>query len=134
MMSLFKGPMRQHIQGFKDLTDHSDIQEVKAGKEVYIPLVAGAAKNFEMFVKEGDKVAVGTKLAECNERNVVPIYSSVSGTVKGIQKIMHSSLKPADHIVIENDGEYRKEQSFDTLDYKLHLYQMYILWAGNVHW
>lgn len=118
MMSLFKGPMRQHIQGFKDLTDHSDIQEVKAGKEVYIPLVAGAAKNFEMFVKEGDKVAVGTKLAECNERNVVPIYSSVSGTVKGIQKIMHSSLKPADHIVIENDGEYRKEQSFDTLDYK----------------
>ena len=46
-------------------------------------MVAGAAKNFEMFVKEGDKVAVGTKLAECNERNVVPIYSSVSGTGKG---------------------------------------------------
>ena len=62
MMSLFKGPMRQHIQGFKDLTDHSDIQEVKAGKEVYIPLVAGAAKNFEMFVKDGDFVKKGDKL------------------------------------------------------------------------
>ena len=118
MMSLFKGPMRQHIQGHKELTEHVDILEIKAGNCVYIPMLSGASTNLEMLVQEGDKVLVGTKLAVCNERNVVPIYSSVSGTVKGIEKRMHSSLKPADHIVIENDGEYRKEQSFDTLDYK----------------
>lgn len=118
MMSLFKGPMRQHIRGYKDLTDHIDIMEVKAGKEVFIPLICGPSVNLELLVKEGDSVAIGTKIAVCNERNVVPIYASVSGKVKGTQKIMHSSLKPVNHLVIENDGEYRKERSFEPLDYK----------------
>ena len=118
MMSLFKGPMRQHIPGFKELSDHNDVLEVSAGKEVYIPLIAGASTSFDMFVKEGDKVAIGTKLAVCNERNVVPIYSSVSGTVKGTSKIMHASLKPVEHLVIENDGENRIEQSFPVMDFE----------------
>ncbi|MEF9967453.1 MAG: RnfABCDGE type electron transport complex subunit C [Longicatena sp.] len=117
-MSLFKGPMRQHIQGFKDLSDHIDIMEVKAGKEVSIPLICGPSTNLEVLVKEGDKVFIGTKIAQANERNVVPIFASVSGKVKGIQKIMHSSLKPVDHLVIENDGEYKKVRSFEPLDYK----------------
>lgn len=118
MMSLFKGPMRQHIQGYKDLTDHIDVMEVKPGKEVYIPLICGPSVNLDLLVKEGDRVCIGTKVAVCNERNVVPIYASVSGTVKGIQKIMHSSLKPVDHLVIENDEKYEKIQSFEPLDYK----------------
>ena len=118
MMSLFKGPMRQHIQGHKELTEHVDILEIKAGNCVYIPMLSGASTNLEMLVQEGDKVLVGTKLAVCNERNVVPIYSSVSGTMKGIEKRMHSSLKPVNHLVIENDGEYKKEQSFEPLDYE----------------
>lgn len=118
MMSLFKGPMRQHIQGHKELTEHVDILEIKAGNCVYIPMLSGASTNLEMLVQEGDKVLVGTKLAVCNERNVVPIYSSVSGTVKGIEKRMHSSLKPVNHLVIENDREYKKEQSFEPLDYE----------------
>lgn len=117
MMSLFKGPMRQHIQGYKDLTDHSDILEVQAGKEVYIPLF-GAEKDREVFVKEGDKVLIGTKITECRERFYVPTYASVSGTVKGIVKRMHVSLKPTEHLVIENDGEYKKVQAFQPLDYK----------------
>lgn len=118
MMSLFKGPMRQHIQGFKGLTDQNEVLEVRAGKEVFIPLIAGASTSFDMFVKEGDKVSVGTKLAVCNERNVVPIYSSVSGTVKGTSKLMHASLKPVEHLVIESDGEMHVEQSFPTMDYQ----------------
>ena len=32
-MSLLLGPMRQHIPGFKELSDHKDIIEVKPGKE-----------------------------------------------------------------------------------------------------
>lgn len=118
MMSLFKGPMRQHIQGYKDLTDHIDIMEVKAGKEVYIPLICGSSVNLELLVEEGDSVAIGTQIAVCKERNVVPIYASVSGNIKGVVKRMHASLKPVNHLVIENDGEYRKIQSFEPLDYR----------------
>lgn len=117
-MSLFKGAMRQHIKGHKELTEHEDVLELKDTKCVYIPLLSGPSTNLDVFVKEGDKVCVGTKIAVCNERNIVPIFSSVSGTVKGVEKRMHSSLKPVDHLVIENDGEYTKVKSFEPLDYK----------------
>ena len=103
-MSLFKGPMRQHIQGHKELTEHVEAQELKAGEKVYIPLFCGASTNLEVLVQEGDSVCIGTKIAECKERFFVPIYASVSGTVAGIEKRMHASLKPVPHLVIINDG------------------------------
>ena len=117
VISLFKGPMRQHINGHKDLSDHGDIKAVKAGKEVKIPLYATHSANFDVLVKEGDHVCVGTKLAQCNDRMIVPIYSSVSGTVKGTAKILHATLKPVEHIVIENDDQYETTQAFAPLDY-----------------
>lgn len=117
-MSLFKGAMRQHIHGYKDLTNHKEVLEVKVGNEVYIPLVCGPATNIDVLVKEGDHVFIGTKLAQCNERNIVPIYSSVSGIVRGRKKIMHSSLKPVEHLVIENDGDATSIQAFEPLDYE----------------
>ena len=117
-MSLFKGPMRQHIEGFKGLTNKKDVLEVQPGKEVCIPLVCGAVTNIDILVKEGDHVCIGTKIAQCNEGNVVPIYASVSGTVKGTKKLMHASLRPQEHLVIENDGKYEKIQSFEPVDYE----------------
>ena len=117
-MSLLLGPMRQHIPGFKELSDHKDIIEVKPGKEVSIPLFANHSQNFELLVNEGDKVYVGTKLAVCNERMTVPIYSSVSGVVKGVKKMMHASLKPVNHLVIEPDGKQEKIRSFEPIDFE----------------
>lgn len=117
-MSLLLGPMRQHIPGFKELSDHKDAIEVKPGKQVFIPLFANHSQNFELLVKEGDQVSVGTKLAVCNERMVVPIYSSVSGVVQGTKKIMHASLKPVNHLVIEPDGKQTKVRSFEPMDEK----------------
>ncbi len=118
-MSLFKGRMRQHIPGHKDLTKHKDVLDVKPGKKVFIPLYAGHSTNFELLVKEGDQVFVGTKIAVCNEKIVVPIYSSVSGIVVGEQKIMHGTLRPQNHLVIENDGKYETIQSFQPVDYQV---------------
>lgn len=117
-MSLFMGPMRKHLEGFKDLTANKEIVEVKAGKEVFIPLYASHSANFDVLVKEGDHVSIGTKLAQCNDRMIVPIFSSVSGSVKGISKVMHATLKPCDHVVIENDGKDERIQAFKPLDYK----------------
>ena len=118
MMSLFKGPMRQHIQGHKELTEHVEAQELKAGEKVYIPLFCGASTNLEVLVQEGDSVCIGTKIAECKERFFVPIYASVSGTVAGIEKRMHASLKPVPHLVIINDGQYKEVASFEPLNYE----------------
>lgn len=117
-MSLFKGPMHQHIPGHKDLTDSKDVQVLKPKQQVYIPLCAGHSVNFELLVNEGDHVYVGTKIAVCNEKMIVPIYSSVSGTVGKVQKMMHATLKPQNHLVIESDGKYETKQAFKPLDYQ----------------
>ena len=118
-MSLFLGAMRQHIHGHKELSEHKDVVEVKAGKEVWIPLFAMHSANFDVAVNVGDHVYVGTKLAQCNDRMIVPIYSSVSGVVKAIDaKCMHATLKPVMHIVIENDEQYKSIQAFEPIDYK----------------
>lgn len=117
-MSLFIGPMRQHIPGHKSLSESKPLLELAAGKQVFIPLYAGHSLNFELLVKEGDEVKVGTKIAQCNEKMYVPIYASVSGVVKGVQKIMHSTLKPMDHLVIENDGKMESVVSFKPMDYQ----------------
>ena len=115
-MSLLLGPMRQHIPGFKELSEHKDIIEVRPGKEILIPLFANHSQNFELLVKEGDQVFIGTKLAVCEERMTVPIYSSVSGIVKGVRKVMHASLKPVAHVVIEPDGKQERVQAFAPID------------------
>ena len=117
-MSLFLGPMRHHIPGKKELTESVPLMELQPKKEVYIPLVAGANTDFEIFVQEGDAVKVGTKLACTKAGFCVPIYSSVSGTYKGIVKRMHNSLRPQNHMVIECDGKQEKIQAFKPLDYK----------------
>ena len=117
-MSLFRGPMREHLNGQKELTEHKDLVVVEPAKEVYIPIFAGAATNPKVLVSVGDKVSVGTKIAIFDERNVVPIFSSVSGVGKEIKKMPHQSLKQVDHIVIENDGLDTKEQAFGTIDWQ----------------
>ena len=117
-MSLFLGPMRQHIPGKKELTEKSELLHLMPKKEVYIPLVAGRTLDFDILVQEGDTVSVGTKLAETKSGFYVPIYSSVSGTYKGIVKRMHNSLRPQNHMVIECDFKQTKVQSFAPLDWQ----------------
>lgn len=117
-MSFLTGPMRKHVNGHKDLTDHSEIKFVDPGELVYLPLINMGSTAYEVLVKEGDAVKVGTKVASRNDHFKVPLYSSVSGTVKGIQKVMHASLKPIEHLVIINDGKYEKEAPLKPIDYK----------------
>lgn len=116
-MSFVIGPMRTHVNGHKELTSHTDLVKVAAPKVILIPLVNGAAIA-DLLVKEGDKVKVGTKIAQCNQKFIIPIFSSVSGTVKGVKKVMHASLKPVDHLEIENDGQFEVEQSFAPMDFE----------------
>ena len=46
----------------------------------------------------------------------VPIYSPVSGTVKGIEKRMHASKRLQNHIVIENDHKDERVKAYEVTD------------------
>lgn len=116
-MSLFKGPMRVHLNGQKELTEHKETVVLKPSV-VSIPVTAGYDPNPTILVSAGDKVKVGTKIAVFESRFIVPVFSSVSGTVKGIEMKMHQSLKKVNHIVIESDGLFEKETGNPTIDWE----------------
>ena len=112
---------KRHINGHKELTAHNEVIDLKNDKEicqeVYFPVLAPNGKEMEVLVKEKDAVKVGSVICKRNDF-YVPIYSSVSGKVKGIKSLYNSALgRPCDHIVIENDFKYTKE-SLKTIDYK----------------
>ena len=62
-------------------------------------------------VKAGDEVFVGTMVAAAGGYVSSPVHSSVSGTVKKIEKMLTSSGKEVDAIVIESDGNMTPDPS-----------------------
>ncbi len=117
-MAFLTGTMRKHVNGHKELTSHSDLVVVNAPNTVAIPLVNMGSSAVEVLVQEGDLVKVGTKVAVRNDHFSVPLFSSVSGKVKGIEKFMHASLTPVNHLVIENDGKYEVDAPLAVIDPK----------------
>ena len=112
---------KKHINGYKELTAHKEVVDLKNDseicKEVYFPLLAPNGKEMEVLVKEKDKVKVGAMILKRNDF-YVPIYCSVSGTVKEIKSMYNSALgRACNHLVVENDFKYTK-QSLKTIDYK----------------
>ena len=61
-------------------------------------------------VKKGDHVLKGQKIAEAGGFVSAPIYASVSGTVKAIEKRLNPTGSSVDCIVIENDGAYEEAE------------------------
>lgn len=105
-MSFLIGPMGKHIDGYKELTEYNEILTVDPDF-VSIPLFHNGVA-IAPLVKVGDKVKIGDVLGIRNDSLYVPIFSSVSGTVTAIEKKQTDSLKPADHVVIENDHKDEK--------------------------
>ncbi len=103
-MTILSGRGRAKLDGQKGLTKDKPIMEIDTPDIVYIPLVIGSATQFDILVKEGDEVKIGTRLAVRKDM-YVPIYSPVCGTVKGFEKRIHVSGRPQNHIVIENNHE-----------------------------
>ena len=115
-MSLIFAKMRKHIEGHKYLTNQVDLLKLDTVDTVYIPLANGNSSNFDVLVEAGEFVKVGTNVGVRNDGLVVPVFSSVSGVVKGIVKMPHT-LGMIDHVVIENDHKFEKEE-LKGIDYK----------------
>jgi electron transport complex protein RnfC len=106
--------MMKHLNGHKELTNHSEIVDIQAGKLVYIPLLNCS----DILVKKGDYIKVGQMVAKRNDHFIVPIFASVSGTVQGIENRIHAGGGNVDHIVVENDGKFDRTQSFAPGNYE----------------
>lgn len=115
-MSLIYSKMQKRINGHKGLTDQKNVIDVNDVNPVYIPIANGNSTSFDVKVEVGDKVKVGTLIAVRNDGLVVPLFSSVSGEVKAIDKHKHG-LGEIDHVVIENDFKFEVEQ-LDTIDFE----------------
>ncbi|HZJ89360.1 MAG TPA: RnfABCDGE type electron transport complex subunit C [Bacilli bacterium] len=111
-MKLFSTIGSRRIPGHKNISVCRKVQTLppESVSHVYFPLVAGNGATCDPIVKIGDKVKVGTKIAY-REAMSVPLFSSVSGTVTEIKKLVNiTNGRPCDHIVIENDFKNTPEK------------------------
>ena len=76
-----------------------------APKEVLLPTSQHIGAPATPVVKAGDRVYVGTLIAEAAGYVSSPVYSSVSGTVKKIEPLLISSGRTVSAIRIESDGQ-----------------------------
>ncbi len=106
-MNIFSSVAKLHLESHKDLENAKILRVLEDTKveRILMPAVGPNGADMNVLVKAGDPVLVGTRLAVRKDM-YVPVYSPVSGTVKGIEMIYHPGLsRPANHIVILNDGK-----------------------------
>ena len=71
---------------------------------VTIPMSMHIGAPATPIVKVGDTVKVGTKIGEAEGKVSVPVYASVSGTVKKIAKLPMQNGTRTMAVIIESDG------------------------------
>ena len=93
-----------HPYGGKDISKDCPIQPLAAEDEMVFPLSQNLGAPSKAVVAKGDRVLKGQLIAEAGGFIGAPIFSSVSGTVKAVEKRLVVSGSKVDSIVIENDG------------------------------
>ena len=76
-----------------------------APSTVCIPMAQHIGAPATPIVNAGDRVYVGTRIADASGYVSAPIHSSVSGTVKKIDSFLSSNGRSCQAIIIESDGE-----------------------------
>lgn len=109
----FKGGI--HPYDGKELSKDSPIEKYLPQGEMVYPLSQHIGAPSAPCVSKGDHVLAGQKIAEANGFVSVPLHTSVSGTVKGIEKRLTATGGKVDSIIIENDQQY-EEASFQAAD------------------
>lgn len=102
-MSLFKlgrvrTPHRKNTAGMR-------AERMPAPEIVLLPMAQHIGVPAVPVVKPGDKVCVGTLVAEAGGYVSSPIYSSVSGTVKKIEEYLLHNGRICEAVRIESDGK-----------------------------
>lgn len=97
------------------LSSEAVTQVAKLPQQAIFPLSQHIGAPAKPVVKKGDKVKVGTLLAEAGGFVSAPVYSSVSGTVQKIDEVIDATgyRKPA--IIVKVEGD-EWEESIDRSD------------------
>ena len=99
----------------KELAKDAPIKEILPKGELVYPVSQHIGAPATPIVEKGDTVLKGQKIAEAGGFVSSPIYSSVSGTVKAIEKRRVAVGDMVNCIIIDNDGEF-KEVEYQTFD------------------
>ena len=90
----------------KELTAVGPVGVLDPGKELAFLLSQHIGAPAVPAVKKGDHVMVGQMLAEAGRGLSARVFSSVSGTVKGIEKRRSAKGDLVDAVIVENDFQY----------------------------
>lgn len=116
-MLTFKGGV--HLNEKKELTKNRPIREILSKDILVFPLSQHIGRPAECIVKVGDEVKVGQIIGKAQEGVSASVVSSVSGTVKSIEKRLTVTGNYEDCIVIQNDYKYTTIDDFGKdRDYK----------------
>ena len=108
----FKGGI--HPYEGKELSSSKPIEPVLPGDELVYFLSQHIGAPAKAVVNEGDHVLRGQMIAEAGGFVSAPVHSSVSGTVKKIDKRRNTVGELLDCIVVENDHQY-EEVAYEPL-------------------
>lgn len=91
----------------KELSENQPIEVLMPKGELVYPLSQHIGAPAKPLVKKGDQVLVGQRIGEAGGFVSAHVISSVSGTVKGIEKRLVANGAMVDSIIVENDNEYK---------------------------
>lgn len=94
----------------KELSKDHPIEKYLPKGDLVYPLSQHIGAPSVPYVKKGDTVLAGQKIADAGGFVSVPLHASVSGTVKGIEKRLNATGSMVDCIVIENDQQYQETE------------------------
>lgn len=92
----------------KAMSKDKPMQAIIPSGEMVYPLSQHIGAPATPIVSVGDRVLKGTKIAEASGFVSSPIYSSVSGTVKAIEKRLIVTGDRVESIIIDNDDLYEE--------------------------
>ena len=102
----FKGGI--HPDDGKRFSKDQPVKPLLPKGDMVYPLSQHIGAPANPVVKKGDHVLKGQMIADAGGFVSAPIYSSVSGTVKGLEQRFNPTGTKVECIVIENDGEYNE--------------------------
>ena len=109
-VSTFKGGV--HPYDGKELAMDKAIVDLRPEGLMVYPLSQHIGAPAKALVGKGDRVLMGQKIAEAAGFISAPVISSVSGTVKSIEKKLTVGGTMVESIVVENDQEYETIPGF----------------------
>ena len=115
MSQTFKGGV--HPDDSKSLTNQKPIEQLPPPELVILPMSMHIGAPCQPIVAVGDHVCMGQMIAQAQAPVSAPIHATVSGTVKAICPMEHSSGVMMNSIVIENDFQDELDPSIAPIDH-----------------